>query len=97
LHGASEVALPITLATLTTMIVFAPAALLSSGPTQFFMIRMVTPVCVSLLASLFVALVLVPMTSALALGTVKAPDPTRRRGSGWRALLGVDAWWKRWM
>ncbi|MFY0535008.1 efflux RND transporter permease subunit [Nannocystis pusilla] len=89
LHGASEVALPITLATLTTMIVFAPAALLSSGPTQFFMIRMVTPVCVSLLASLFVALVLVPMTSAMALGT---PDPLR-----WRALLAVDAWWKAWM
>ena len=89
LHGASEVALPITLATLTTMIVFAPAALLSSGPTQFFMIRMVTPVCVSLLASLFVALVLVPMTSAMALGR---PDPLR-----WRALLAVDAWWKAWM
>jgi HAE1 family hydrophobic/amphiphilic exporter-1 len=31
LHGAGEVALPITLATLTTMVVFAPAALLSSG------------------------------------------------------------------
>ncbi|MBZ5710856.1 efflux RND transporter permease subunit [Nannocystis pusilla] len=93
LHGASEVALPITLATLTTMIVFAPAALLSSGPTQFFMIRMVTPVCVSLLASLFVALVLVPMTSALALGTA---DPLRR-GGRWRAVLAVDAWWKAWM
>jgi HAE1 family hydrophobic/amphiphilic exporter-1 len=66
LHGASEVALPITLATLTTMIVFAPAALLSSGVTQFFMIRMVTPVCVSLLASLFVALALVPIASAVA-------------------------------
>lgn len=92
LHGASEVALPITLATLTTMIVFAPAALLSSGPTQFFMIRMVTPVCVSLLASLFVALVLVPMVSATALGEVDA----RRRGR-WSALLGLDAWWKRWM
>ncbi|MCY1013113.1 efflux RND transporter permease subunit [Nannocystis pusilla] len=94
LHGASEVALPITLATLTTMIVFAPAALLSSGPTQFFMIRMVTPVCVSLLASLFVALVLVPMTSAMALGT---PDPLRRRDRRWRAVLAVDAWWKQWM
>lgn len=93
LHGASEVALPITLATLTTMIVFAPAALLSSGMTQFVMIRMVTPVCVSLLASLFVALVLVPMTSALALGT---PDPLRRKGRRWQAVLAVDAWWKAW-
>ncbi|HEY8377460.1 MAG TPA: efflux RND transporter permease subunit, partial [Nannocystis sp.] len=90
LHGASEIALPITLATLTTMIVFAPAALLSSGPTQFFMIRMVTPVCVSLLASLFVALILVPMTSALALGTA----PRGRRSARMRALLAIDAWWK---
>lgn len=91
LHGASEVALPITLATLTTMIVFAPAALLSSGPTQFFMIRMVTPVCVSLFASLFVALVLVPMTSAIALGDGRSAV----RGRPWAArVLAVDAWWK---
>ncbi|MEZ4450178.1 MAG: efflux RND transporter permease subunit [Nannocystaceae bacterium] len=91
LHGAGEVALPITLATLTTMVVFAPAALLSSGPTQFFMIRMVTPVCVSLLASLFVALVLVPMTSAIAFGEViKAP-----RSRILRAVLAVDRGWKR--
>lgn len=91
LHGASEVALPITLATLTTMVVFAPAALLSSGPTQFFMIRMVTPVCVSLLASLFVALVLVPMTSAIAFGEVIQRPRSRLA----RAFLALDALWKR--
>jgi HAE1 family hydrophobic/amphiphilic exporter-1 len=94
LHGASEVALPITLATLTTMIVFAPAALLSSGPTQFFMIRMVTPVCVSLLASLFVALVLVPMTSAVAF---KDARPLLAGRAWLRPVLAVDDWWKRWM
>ncbi|HRI07304.1 MAG TPA: efflux RND transporter permease subunit, partial [Nannocystaceae bacterium] len=91
LHGAGEVALPITLATLTTMVVFAPAALLTSGPTQFFMIRMVTPVCVSLLASLFVALVLVPMTSAIAFGEIRPRSP----GPWVRGLLAVDAAWKR--
>lgn len=91
LHGASEVALPITLATLTTMVVFAPAALLTSGPTQFFMIRMVTPVCVSLLASLFVALVLVPITSAIAFGEVRAGPRSRIL----RRVLIVDAFWKR--
>jgi HAE1 family hydrophobic/amphiphilic exporter-1 len=91
LHGAGEVALPITLATLTTMVVFAPAALLTSGPTQFFMIRMVTPVCVSLLASLFVALVLVPMASAVAFGEIRP----RSRSRWLRALLAVDAAWKR--
>jgi HAE1 family hydrophobic/amphiphilic exporter-1 len=94
LHGASEVALPITLATLTTMIVFAPAALLSSGPTQFFMIRMVTPVCVSLLASLFVALALVPMASAVAFNDATPLLASRR----WlRPILLVDQTWKRWM
>ena len=94
LHGASEVALPITLATLTTVIVFAPAALLSSGPTQFFMIRMVTPVCVSLMASLFVALVLVPMTSAVAFKDAHALLP----GRPWlKPVLAVDDAWKRWM
>jgi HAE1 family hydrophobic/amphiphilic exporter-1 len=93
LHGASEVALPITLATLTTMIVFAPAALLSSGMTQFVMIRMVTPVCVSLLASLFVALVLVPMASAMALGSAES---LRLRGAPWQALLALDVRWKAW-
>ncbi len=86
LHGASEVALPITLATLTTMVVFAPAALLTSGPTQFFMIRMVTPVCVSLIASLFVALVLVPITSAIAFGEVRA-GPRGRLNTFYSRLL----------
>lgn len=93
LHGASEVALPITLATLTTMIVFAPAALLSSGVTQFFMIRMVTPVCVSLLASLFVALALVPIASAVAFRDATPLLRSRR----WLApVLAVDQAWKRW-
>ena len=88
LQGAGEVALAMTLATLTTVIVFLPASLLSEGPTQFFMIRMVTPVCVSLLASLFVALVLVPLASALMLGEDKP-----RTGNSW--LRRIDAAWKR--
>lgn len=93
LHGASEVGLAITLATMTTMVVFLPSSLLSSGPTQFFMIRMVTPVCVSLLASLFVALILIPLASAMLLG--KRPPSEASMASGklsrWRVL---DAWWK---
>ncbi len=94
LQGASEVGLAITLATMTTIVVFLPAALLSSGPTQFFMVRMVTPVCVSLLASLFVALVLIPLSSA----TLLADDGEERpvHASGWRGVLSrVDAGWKR--
>ncbi len=92
LQGAGEVALAMTLATLTTVIVFLPASLLSEGPTQFFMVRMVTPVCVSLLASLFVALVLVPLASALLLAD-EAPRGRRSTGGSW--LRRVDAAWKR--
>jgi len=93
LQGAGEVALAMTLATLTTVIVFLPASLLSEGPTQFFMIRMVTPVCVSLMASLFVALVLVPLASATLLSDETEGGPLRR----WPTLRRIDQAWKRWL
>ncbi len=98
LQGASEVGLAITLATMTTIVVFLPAALLSQGPTQFFMVRMVTPVCVSLLASLFVALVLIPLSSATLLADGPKPKSGTaggRRGPWRRRLDRVDAVWKR--
>jgi len=92
LHGASEVALPITLATATTMVVFLPSALMSSGTTQFFLVRMVTPVCVSLLASLFVGLILIPLAAAYVLDRDVFNDP---EPGTWRAaLLDLDRWWK---
>ncbi len=92
LHGASEVALPATLATATTMIVFLPAALMSSGPSRFFMIRMVTPVCVSLLASLFVALVLIPLSAAWFYDVDIFADADKRP---WlKRLQNIDAAWK---
>lgn len=95
LQGASEVGLAITLATMTTIVVFLPAALLSSGPTQFFMVRMVTPVCVSLVASLFVALVLIPLSSATLLAD-DDDDAERPAVTGWRASLRrIDDAWKR--
>jgi HAE1 family hydrophobic/amphiphilic exporter-1 len=98
LHGAGEVALAITLATLTTMVVFAPSALLSSGPTQFFMIRMVTPICVALLTSLFVALILIPLASAFLIhGGPGARDPKRRRKGVIGRLRAVDDLWKHWL
>lgn len=85
LHGSSEVGLAITLATMTTIVVFLPASLLSEGPTQFFMVRMVTPVCVSLLASLFVALVLIPLSSATLLRERKPARP--HRDAAWRVWV----------
>lgn len=93
LQGAGEVALAITLATATTIVVFLPAALLSDGLTQFLMVRMVTPVCVSLAASLFVALVLIPLASATLLGERPPVDPAD--SPRWRrALAQIDHAWK---
>ncbi|MEM9459737.1 MAG: efflux RND transporter permease subunit [Myxococcota bacterium] len=93
LQGTGEVALAITLATMTTIVVFLPAALLSQGPTQFFMVRMVTPVCVSLLASLFVAVVLVPLASVTALSG-DGPRMIRRRDGLGGLLHRADVVWK---
>jgi HAE1 family hydrophobic/amphiphilic exporter-1 len=66
IRGAGEVALAIVMSTLTTIVVFLPAALVE-GPAQFFLIRLALPVCVSLAGSLFVALVFVPLTVYLTL------------------------------
>lgn len=60
-RGAGEIALAITMATLTTVIVFVPAALVE-GEGQFFLIRLALPISVALLASLVVALVFIPLS-----------------------------------
>lgn len=65
-HGAGEIALAITMATLTTVIVFLPVSLVE-GRGQFFLLRMAVPISVSLLASLFVALVFIPLSVYLTL------------------------------
>jgi HAE1 family hydrophobic/amphiphilic exporter-1 len=57
------------------------------------MVRMVTPVCVSLVASLFVALVLIPLSSATLLA---GADEARAPRTGWKASLDrIDDAWKR--
>jgi HAE1 family hydrophobic/amphiphilic exporter-1 len=61
--------------------VFVPVALIAEGASRFFMIRLVTPVCVSLLASLFVALVLVPLASVAVLEPRRAAE--KRGVWGW--------------
>ena len=66
IHGAGEVALAITMSTLTTMIVFAPVAL-AEGPAQFFLLRLAIPVCVSVAGSLLIALVFTPLCVFLTL------------------------------
>lgn len=79
IRGAGEIALAITLSTLTTVIVFLPAALVE-GQGQFFLIRLALPICVALLASLFAALVFVPLSVYLTLPSTN----DRRSPNAWQ-------------
>jgi hydrophobic/amphiphilic exporter-1 (mainly G- bacteria), HAE1 family len=66
IRGASEIGLAIVMATLTTVAVFLPVSLVD-GEAQFFLLRLSLPISVSLLASLFVALIFVPLSVYLTL------------------------------
>jgi HAE1 family hydrophobic/amphiphilic exporter-1 len=82
IEGATEIALAITMATLTTIIVFLPASLVE-GQGQFFLVRLAMPISIALLASLLVALVLIPLAVYLTL-----PAAGARRESAWSRLHG---------
>jgi len=68
IRGAGEVGLAITMSTMTTIVVFLPVALVD-GPAQFFLLRLALPVCISVAASLVVALVFIPLCVYLTLPT----------------------------
>lgn len=94
IRGAGEIALAIVMATLTTVVVFLPAALIE-GQAQFFLFRLAMPISVALLASLLVALVFVPLSvyltlpSASAAADASAPGSAKPVGSIRRAWLRV--------
>lgn len=61
-EGGSEVGLAITLATMTTAVVFLPLILMSGNRMlAFYMLRIGMPVIIALVASLFVALLFIPL------------------------------------
>ena len=72
IEGAGEVGLPVTMATLTTVVVFLPLVLMgTSDEMAFWMLRIGVPVMVSaLVASLFIALLIIPL-AALKMGSDK--------------------------
>ncbi|HSK75627.1 MAG TPA: efflux RND transporter permease subunit [Thermoanaerobaculia bacterium] len=81
IRGGGEIALAILMATLTTVTVFLPVSLVE-GEGQFFLLRLAIPISVSLLASLFVALVCVPLAVYLTLpasGAEAEARPWRKR------------------
>ena len=71
IEGAGEVGLPVTMATLTTVVVFLPLVLMGSDDNMaFWMLRIGVPVMVGLVASLFIALLIIPL-AALKMGSDK--------------------------
>ncbi|MFQ5653609.1 MAG: efflux RND transporter permease subunit [Planctomycetota bacterium] len=80
-HGVGEVALAVTLATLTTVAVFLPLIYLGDDSNMRLILEELgLPVCYSLIASLAVALVFIPVATTYVRG--------RRRGGGGEA--GVE-------
>jgi HAE1 family hydrophobic/amphiphilic exporter-1 len=84
IKGTGEIALAITTATLTTVVVFLPVSLVE-GEAQFFLLRLSLPISVALLASLAVAGVFVPLSVYLTLrnGETQCPRP------GYDAVMGA--------
>lgn len=84
--GASEVGMAITASTLTTIIVFLPVVF-STGITAKLTQGLALSVAFSLVASLFVALTLVPLFSSLLFQRQTGnPKPQRRQFEGARNL-----------
>lgn len=91
LRGASEVALPILASTVTTLCVFIPLIFLRSTGGFFasYLREVGTTVCIVMVASLIVALTVVPMVASVTLGH-EAPPRARwleKLGSGYAAVL----------
>lgn len=68
-RGTAEIALPVTLATLTTVVVFMPIIFMSGNPMVRLMFGGIgIPLCMSMLASLLVAVVFLPVAIGRAVG-----------------------------
>jgi HAE1 family hydrophobic/amphiphilic exporter-1 len=99
-EGAGEVGLAVTMATLTTVVVFLPLILMSDEQEfSFWMLRIGLPVITGLVASLFIALVFIPL-AALKLATSKEKSELRMivwfrkryvRSLGWVLRNRLDA------
>ncbi|MEW6159916.1 MAG: efflux RND transporter permease subunit [Verrucomicrobiota bacterium] len=91
IKGAGEIALAITMATMTTIVVFVPVALVE-GQGQFFLMRLALPLSVSLLASLLVALAFVPLSVYL---TLPATESNGRHSLFRWSHEKINAWMRR--
>ncbi len=98
LRGASEVALPILASTATTLCVFVPLIFLRSGGGFFshYLREVGTTVCIVMVASLLVALTVVPMVAALVLRQEPPPESTwlHRLENLYGTLVGWTLRWR---
>jgi multidrug efflux pump subunit AcrB len=98
--GGSEVALPVLAATLTTVVVFFPVTMLY-GVSRFLFSALALAVVISLFASYFVALTVVPLFCARFIhhagshGTSPEPRMARRRSFAGRSAGAFNAWFQR--
>ena len=100
IEGAGEVGLAVTMATLTTVVVFLPLILMSDEEMfSFWMLRIGLPVITGLVASLLIALIFIPL-AALRLSTKKERGESRmilwcrkhyERSLGWVLNNRLDA------
>lgn len=89
IKGTGEVTLAVIMATLTTMIVFLPVALVG-GVAQFFLLRLSLPISISLAASLGVACIFVPLTVYWTLrNDVNKPGRSKKGYSRFIGGIGV--------
>lgn len=75
-NGTSEVALAVIMATFTTIVVFLPLILMSGDAGfEFYMLRIGMPVIISLVASLLVAMVFIPLTATRIISKREVKEP----------------------
>ena len=90
-NGTSEVGLAVIMATLTTIVVFLPLILMGGDAGfEFYMLRIGMPVIFSLIASLLVAMVFIPLaaTRIVSKREVKEPAIITKANSSYGKLLG---------
>ena len=76
LWGTSEVGLAVTMATLTTVVVFLPLILMNDhAGFRFYMLRIGFPVIVALIASLFVAMIFIPLAATKIVSKREVAEP----------------------
>lgn len=79
LHGVSSVGLAVTLGTLTTAIVFLPMIFGAQDEITLYLQHVATTICISVAASLLVAITLIPQLTTRIPATVTGDTPWMRR------------------